>query len=42
VERDPEDANDALIHQHKLSAEEQYVETSVVKLSQLEADVTRP
>lgn len=42
VERDPGDATDALIHQYDLSAQGTYVETAAVKLSELEAGVTRP
>lgn len=41
VERDPEDIDDALIHRHELSADGAYVETGVVRLSELEASLTR-
>jgi Uma2 family endonuclease len=41
VEGLPEDIDDALIHQHKLSVDRAYVETGVVRLSELEASLTR-
>jgi len=41
VEEDPDDDDDALIHQHKLSAEGAYVETGVVRLSDLEREATK-
>ena len=40
VEEDPADDDDALIHQHKLSADGAYVETGVVRLSDLESEAT--
>jgi len=42
VERIPENIDDALIHQHKLSAEGAYVEIGAVRLSELAAAVTPP
>ena len=40
VERVLENIDDALIHQHKLSVDGAYVETGVVRLSELEAGAT--
>lgn len=42
VERDPENIDDAFIHQHKLAEDGAYVETGVVRLSGLEASLTPP
>jgi Uma2 family endonuclease len=41
VERDPGDANDALIHQYKLSDEGRYFQTRVTRLSELEREMPR-
>lgn len=40
VEILPNHPDDALIHQHKLSADGAYVETGVIRLSELEASLT--
>lgn len=41
VEKDPTDVKDALIYQYKLSDEGKYLETRVIKLSELERETHR-